>query len=66
MENGKEFLRKMLGFAVEDDEGDVRQGWLEEGGVEEVDEDEEDNEEDVHPSGRRRHPFISDECEVAK
>ena len=63
MENGKEFLRKMLGFADEDDEGDVRQSWLEEGGVEEVDED---DEEDVHPSGRRRNPFIADECEVAK
>ena len=53
----------MLGFADEDDEGDVRQSWLEEGGVEEV---EEDDEEDVHPSGRRRNPFIADECEVAK
>ena len=56
----------MPGFADEDDEGDVRQGWLEEGGVEEVEEDEEDAEEDVHPSGRRRNPFIADECEVAK
>ena len=40
MENVKEFLRKLLGFADEDDEGDVRQGWLEEGGVEEVVDDE--------------------------
>ena len=39
LENGKEFLLKMPGFADEDDEGDVRQGWLEEGGVEEVEED---------------------------
>ena len=63
MENGKEFLRKMLGFADEDDEGDVHQSWVEEGAVEEVDED---DEEDAHPSGRRRNPFIADECEVAK
>ena len=56
----------MLGFADEDDEGDVRQGWVEEGGFEEVNEDEDDDEEDVHPSGRRRNPFIADECEVAK
>ena len=53
----------MLGFTDEDDEGDVRQGWVEEGGVEEV---EEDDEEDVHPSGRRRNPYIADECEVSK
>ena len=53
----------MLRFADEDDDGDVRQSWVEEGGVEEV---EEDDEEDVHPSGRRRNPFIADECEVAK
>ena len=28
LENGKEFLRKLLGFADEDDEGDVPQDWL--------------------------------------
>ena len=65
MENGKEFWRKMLRFADADDEGDVYQGWLEEGCVEELDE-EEDDKVDVHPSGRRRKPFIADECEVAK
>ena len=52
----------MLDFGDEDNEGDVRQGWVEEGGVEEV----EDEQEDVHPSGRRRNPFIAHECEVAK
>ena len=31
-----------------------------------MDEDEEDDEEDVHPSGRRRKHFIADECEGAK
>ena len=56
----------MFGFADEDDERDVRQGWLEEGGVEEVDDYEEDDEEDVHSSGRRSNPFIADECEMAK
>ena len=56
----------MLGFADEDDEGDVSQGWVEEGAIEEVVDDEEDDEEDVHPSGRRRNPFIADECDVAK
>ena len=67
MENGQEFLRKMLGFADEDDEGDVRQDWLEERGLEVVDGDEEDDdEENIRSSGRRRNPFIADECEVAK
>ena len=38
IENGKEFLRKLLGFADEDDEGDVHQAWLEEVALEEVEE----------------------------
>ena len=66
IENGKGLLRKMIVFAYADDEGDLRQGWVEEGGVEEAEDDEEDDEEDVHPRGRRRNPFIADECEVAK
>ena len=45
--------------------GDVHQGWLNEGGVEDMDEDTEDDDEDIQPRTLRRHPFFADECEVA-
>ena len=55
----------MLGFA-EEEEGDVRQEFLDEGDLEEVDDDEEDSEDDIHPSGRTRNAFNAEECEVLK
>ena len=51
LENGKELLRKLLGYADEDDVGNLLQGWFEERGVEDVEDDEEDHENDIDPSG---------------
>lgn len=64
--NGNEFLRKLLRFAHEFDDGYERKDWLDEGGAEVVEGDEEDDEQDVHPSAWRRNPFIADQCELAK
>ena len=52
-DNGKDFLRKLLGGSNEDGEGDVRQDWLKVVYLEEMDDAEEKDDKDVHPSGRR-------------